>query len=155
MNSITAKRTRDHLRLHLLLDIEPTHFITFNFGWKVRAINAERKLSTFFSALQRKVYGRNWAARTDYPWPVAYGFFEHPDSNPHYHVLARLEPEMSKAASACGKDLWLKRAPRGQLHLRAVDSLPRDISYCTKRYMSDGSYEAVFIYSDTRAPVIP
>jgi hypothetical protein len=150
MNSEAAKRMRDQLRLHLARDVKPTHFLTFNFGWKANFKDADKKMAAFFNALQRKIYGRDWAARKAPSWPTAYGFLEHPHSNPHFHVLARLDHSIGLSVGDLGPLLWLKLVRSGQLDVQVIDKPFGVICYCTKRYMSDDAYSAMFVYSDTR-----
>lgn len=150
MNSENAKQARKELRHHLANDIKPTHFLTFNFGWRPNFKDADKKMVAFFNALQRKVYGRDWAARKDPPWPIAYGFLEHPLTNPHYHVLARLHASISLSAANQGPPLWQKLVPTGQLDVQAIDYPYGVICYCTKRYMSDEAYGSMWVYSDIR-----
>lgn len=156
MDSITAKRTLDHLRLHLLLDIKPTHLITFNWGKqnkkgrKEAFIEPEKKMAALINALQRRAFGRNWAARTDPPWPVGYGFLEHPESNPHYHFLARLDPALGAVAINEGPALWQKIVRTGQLDVQLIHKPVGIIFYCTKDFLSERARAALFIYSDIR-----
>ena len=64
---------------------------TFNFGYCTGSIAAQSYMTKFFNVAQREVYGRDWAKQYDRVWPIAYGYFEHPDTNPHYHVLAKVD----------------------------------------------------------------
>jgi hypothetical protein len=136
--------------LHVLEKCAPNYFLTFNFGYEIRAINADRPMRTFFNVIQRKTYGRDWASQFDRDWPVAYGFLEHADTNPHFHVLARVSFEIGETLQSQGDRIWKGISRRGQLQVEEILSPDRVRSYCTKRQ----DFENVFVYSDTRPRVI-
>lgn len=143
-----ANRLRVHY-LRVLQELVPTTFLTFNFGYKIGPISAQKSMTTFFNVMQRRVYGRKWFLQ-DHPWPVAYGFFEHPNTNPHYHVLARLEPELMEWAGMHGHAKWQKLQKRGQLDVQEIYAPDGIWSYCTKRLASQKTFEDVWVYTDMR-----
>jgi len=154
MNSSEARE----LRTAWIQTIErqaPNYFLTFCFGYQIRSLNADRYMRKFFNALQRKAHGHDWASQFDRGWPIAFGFFEHPDTNPHYHVLARVDPEIGDVLELYGAEIWKKIAPRGQLHVEEVNSPHKVRSYATKRLASRQRFDDVFVYSDTRVKPSP
>jgi len=149
MNTPEAERLRAEW-MSTLKELAPNFFLTFNFGYKIRSLNADKPMIKFFNAIQRKTYGRDWASQFDREWPTAYGFFEHPDTNSHYHVLTRLSGEIGNTLASCGETIWKKCSSRGQLHIEEVRSPDRVWSYCTKRLATQRTFDDIFIYSDTR-----
>jgi hypothetical protein len=133
--------------LHTLKKLAPNYFLTFNFGYEVRAINMDRPIRTFFNAAQRECYGRDWVSQFDRDWPVAIGFLENPNTNPHYHVLTRISSELGNVIQLRGDKIWKSICGRGQLDVQEILSPEKVWSYCTKRCRFDD----LFIYADTRS----
>ena len=116
---------REYLRMRAAMRAElvamaPNLMITHNFGGIYKADTACKKMRSFYTAVQSHTFGRDWAAQFDRPWPVAYGFREHPTTNPHYHVLARVCPVLAGAIKKDGPAIWLKKVPHGQLNVRVI-----------------------------------
>lgn len=149
MNSNEARRARAHW-LCMLKELTPNYFLTFNFGYAVRSIDADKPMRAFFCALQREAFGRDWASQFSRDWPVAVGFLEHPDTNPHYHVLARISAELASVLESDGQRLWKRIRRRGQLHIEEIRNPDRVHSYCTKRLATRQRFDDVFVFSDTR-----
>jgi hypothetical protein len=130
----------------------PNLMITHNFGGIFKPQTAISRMGWFYSAVQAQLFGRDWAAQFDRPWPIAYGFLEHPNSNPHYHVLARVCPPLRTAIWNAGEELWRKKVPRGQLDVRLIaPGNKARIIYCTKHLTHAGAFDDMFVYSDTRS----
>jgi hypothetical protein len=149
MTRSEALRLRGAMRDHLA-DLEPNYMFTFSFGYLIKPPNARREMTHFFNVVQKKAFGCDWTRQRDRDWPIAHGFPEHLNSNPHYHVLAKVDRTLGKFIEASGSDVWLKYVPRGQLDVRAVRSLTKAISYCTKCMHWPQLYEESFCYCDTR-----
>jgi hypothetical protein len=145
MRNSDTERLRAHW-ISVLEGLAPNYFLTFNFGYKIHVEIAEAPVIRFCNMIQRRAYGRDWAAQFNREWPVAYGFFEHPETNPHWHVLTRLDGKLADVMETEGTDIWLEIQRRGQLHVEEIESPHRSRSYCLK----DRNFEHVFIYSDTR-----
>lgn len=129
----------------------PNLMITHNFGGIYKACTQMDRMKLFYCAIQAATFGRNWAGQFDRLWPKAYGFREHPNSNPHYHVLMKACPGLAAALTDDGPPLWLKQAPRGQLHVRPIrPGKLNPIIYCTKHLTHRQAWEDMFVYSDTR-----
>src|SRR5947209_7311409 len=105
MNRINYLAMRDAER-NMLVDLKPNVMVTHNFGAFYKAPAQQKLLSWFYCAMQRHLYGRDWAARSG-RLPEVYGYREHPNSNPHYHALARFEPTLAAALFCDGSEIWL------------------------------------------------
>ena len=68
------------------------------------------------------------------------------NSNPHWHVLTRLDDELADAVEFDGQKTWKNIQRRGQLHVEEINSPDKAWSYCLK----DRDFDYVFIYNDTR-----
>jgi hypothetical protein len=105
-----------------LASINPSVHPTFNFGYPVSIEVGQGSLVHFFNRLQRGVHGRGWYKRnTDQPM-IALGFWEHPDSNPHCHVVVAASELEWKGLLNNGKDCWLEQQKRGQLDFSKIES---------------------------------
>jgi hypothetical protein len=135
----------------MLKEMAPNVSYTFNFGYLIRPDKAQTCMKTFMNAVQDKVYGRDWAKQTNREWPYAMGFFEHPDTNPHYHVLARLDQKLVRYIETQGNDIWRNIARRGQLDVKDVYAPDGIWSYVTKRLAEHETFDDVWVYKDTRA----
>lgn len=146
--------TKDECRrqeyIRLVSSFSPTHFITFNFGYRVKDMDSREPMRKFFNRLQSATYGRKWSKRLDYTFPLAFGFFEHPDSNPHFHVLATLDERLSRTILLYGDDIWRDLVTRGQLDSGPIRDPVHSVTYATKRLATQLRFDEVFIYSDTR-----
>ena len=135
-----------------LAELKPTLLVTHNFWGHYKAETACQRMRQFYCSIQDHQFGRDWSKQFDRPWPVAYGFREHPHSNPHYHVLVRACPDLTAAIAADGPAIWDKMARYGQLYVQHVTDCKLDpIIYCTKDLTHDQAWGDMFIYSDTRA----
>lgn len=137
-----------------LFDMTPNVALTFNYGYRIDSIKAQGLQSKFFQMAQRKFYGRNWASQWDRQWPVVYGFFEHPKSNPHYHALAKVEVEFANWLLDYGDEVWRRVARRGQLDVQEVYDTAGAIGYWLKGLARDQTFEDVWVYKDTREATI-
>jgi hypothetical protein len=144
-----AKRVRaEHLKE--LQRLAPNIAPTFNFGYRTSSISAQAYMTRFFSVAQREVYGRNWSKQYDRVWPIAYGYFESPDTNPHYHVLAKVESRLADWIEQHGPAAWKNIAKRGQLEFCEIYGPDGAWSYWTKRLVTKYGSEERWIYKDTR-----
>jgi hypothetical protein len=148
-----AKRIR---RAHLgeLKLLAPNIGLTFNFGYVVDSISAQNRMTHFFQVAQRKVYGPKFVNQRDREWPIAYGYFESPDANPHYHVLAKIEWPLAEWVEKSGPELWKTVAKRGQLDFKEIYNPDGAWSYWTKRLVTRHGFEERWIYKDTRKVTI-
>jgi len=126
--------------------INPNVYPTFNFGYPVSIEVGQGALVHFFNCLQRGVHGRAWHKRiTDQP-TIALGFWEHPDSNPHCHVVVAASNQEWRWLLNYGNDCWLEQQKRGQLDFSKIDSREKVISYITKEIGKPDSQERLFVY---------
>lgn len=145
-------RSRE-LRIHyidLLKSYAPNMALTFNFGYLAKGEVMDKPMKEFFCEAQREVYGRNWSKQYDREFPIAMGFLERPDLNPHYHVLARVDAALTDWIMDQGPAAWVSRVNRGQLHAQEIYDPEGARRYWTKR----ADFENVFVYKDTRKRTI-
>jgi len=150
MNKLDYLRMRSELRAYLIARA-PNLRIDHNFGGLYQAATACDRMRWFYCAIQEKTFGRNWAKQYDRPWPVAYGSREHPNSNPHYHLVVNACPILTAAIIKEGPELWLEKVPHGQLYVQHI--APGDdgpVIYRTKHLTHAQAWEDLFVYSDTR-----
>jgi hypothetical protein len=155
------------LRDYLAKVVEPNIMLTFNFNgvWNrprmsMRAIfserqtsieSAHRKISKFFCVMQRKEFGRDWNGQYDRPWPLAFGFVEHPTTNLHFHVIANLCPHFLSGIVSQGREVWEMIQPGGQLDVQPTVGDPTaQIIYATKALLSAEAWDGRFTYDDSR-----
>jgi hypothetical protein len=129
---------------------EPNMVVTFTFGRLVKDVAAQVIMKNFMNAIQRAAYGRGWCKRPGNQWPVAVGFFEHETTNPHYHVLMRVDSKFGKVLKSRGAAIWRELAPRGQLHVENIKSLPKLLNYVTKELGWAEQPGSVFIYAPVK-----
>ena len=130
--------------------LQPNYMITLTFGYLIKPVNARPLMTRFFNVIQREAFGRKWASQRDRDWPVAHDFFEHPHSNPHFHVLARVDQILGERLENGVAQLWTDITRRGQLHVQRIKNLEAEVIYCTKDLYRPGYYEETFLYADTR-----
>jgi len=129
---------------------KPNFFATFNFERRVGDVAAQTIIKNFLNRAQRAAYGRRWHNRPDAQKPVAVGFFEHAETNPHYHVLIHADPKMRQVLRQRGEQLWTALAPRGQFHGKPIDYLPGLLKYVTKELQWNDRAGSIFVYAPTR-----
>jgi len=138
MNNLDKSTIRGALCADLIKR-EPNYVITFNFGYPIKSVPACNAMNRFFDEL-----------RNAYPDAMdnssAFGFLEHPLTNPHYHTLVNLPPSLAKLTKRTGTDRWKKIMPRGQFHILSIKYPKRAISYCTKNVYCAKSLEEMFVY---------
>jgi hypothetical protein len=128
-----------------LLSLEPTYFVTFNFGYKVSAATANYAIKGLCGQIERLALGRNYTKHRGSHRLVAVGFPEHPDSNPHWHAVVRASEDMALPLDWCGPVIWAELQPRGQLCAEPIEDRQKVISYSTKR-LSEAAIENVIFY---------
>ena len=129
-----------------LASIDPTVYPTFNFGYPVSIEVGQGSLVHFFNCLQRGVHGRQWHKRnTDQPM-MALGFWEHPYTNPHCHVVVAASDQKWRWLLNYGKGCCLEQQKRGQLDFSKIESREKVISYITKEVSKPDSQERMFVY---------
>jgi len=138
-------RLRDAYR-DLIDEQNVNYFVTFNFGYVIKAMHALERLKGFCTALERKALGRNWCKRPPADRLVLLGFPERPKLNPHWHAVARVPEPMEIALKGDGPLLWMKWAARGQLWVEHIEDQHIVKTYSTKRLHNFGAPEDVFIY---------
>jgi hypothetical protein len=126
--------------------IKPNVFITFNFGYLVCPEVGSSSVRHFFNCLQRGVHGRNWGSRKTDRYMIAVGFWEHLDSNPHLHVVAKMTKKEWRWLYNKSDDLWFDIQKRGQLHFAKIESRKKVTSYITKEFGGPDSQEHLFTY---------
>ncbi len=138
---------RDYLR-----EMQPNLFITHNFFGMHKAVSQISKMTLFYSSMQRKAWGRGKEMKSTGFIPTAYGFREHPHSNPHYHVIAKLPKEMVREIEQHGRERWKRIARGGQLWVEPINSGDtRSVAYSTYDYWTINSLEDMFVYSGANA----
>jgi hypothetical protein len=130
-----------------LKGLNPNWFITFNFGYRIRPLDAHNQMKGFCARLERVALGRNYTKYPNSRRPVAFGFPEHLDVNPHWHCVARMTQALEGALLAEGKEMWLDIASRGELDFSAIRTRNDVVSYCLKRFHILRAPESVFVYS--------
>lgn len=146
---LTARAEAEALRrsyCHLLLDLKPTHFITFNFGRPFTTNSAHFAMKGYFQRVERAALGRNWGKFTGEQRIVAIGFLEHLDSNPHWHVAARI-PQKAVAALANTERRWKTLSAGGHAFVLPIEREAAVANYITKELPRTRHFDEVFIYS--------
>ncbi|CAJ0882901.1 hypothetical protein AMST5_03380 [freshwater sediment metagenome] len=129
-----------------LASFKPNVFVTFNFGYPVSIEVGGSSVLRFFNRAQRGVHGRNWNERKTDRYMIGIGFWEHVDSNPHLHVVAKMSKEERAWLRMNGEDAWVEKQKRGQLDFSKIESRERVISYITKEFSGPDSQERMFAY---------
>ena len=129
-----------------LASINPNVYPTFNFGYPVSIEVGQGSLVHFLIASKGECMAANWHKRnTDQPM-IALGFWEHPDTNPHCHVVVAASDQEWRWLLNYGKDCWLEQQKRGQLDFSKIESREKVISYITKEISKPDSQERMFVY---------
>jgi len=123
-----------------------THFVTFNFGYRIGPYSAEYAMKGFCGRLERMAFGRNYAKRRCEDRLVMIGFLERADQNPHWHAVVRANADIRWALELCGPTIWEELQPRGQLWVEPIEDERRVISYSTKRLTLAGLQDK-FLYA--------
>jgi hypothetical protein len=145
--------TRHELRrlraeyLAFIMALEPSHFVTFNFGYTVKPLDAFPRMKGACCAVERRALGRLFYKHRRKKRLIVLGFPEHFDTNMHWHCVARVPAEMEDVFTEAIAKSWLKLVPRGQIDESPIENLESVSSYCTKRLHLDGSLENAFLYS--------
>lgn len=126
--------------------LEPNEFITFNFGYPVSPEVGGGSIRHFFNCLQGGVHGRNWSKRKTKRSMIVVGFWEHIDSNPHLHAVAKMSKKERRWLYNGGDECWLQTQSRGQLDFSKIESRKKVISYVTKEIGGPDSQERLFAY---------
>lgn len=143
---LAVRRLRDDL-MKWILDMEPKLMVTFNFGHEIDPITAQARIKHFFNRVQRKVLGKRWNKRPADDRIAAIGCFEHPDTNPHFHVLVAAPDHLCVELRANARQLWLLSVPRGQIDVQIAKSKRSVVSYSTKRLETIRAFDDLFVYS--------
>jgi hypothetical protein len=151
MLQVEARKLRAN-EIEMLVETEPNWLLTFSCGYQATSTKACSTMTVCFNAFQREFYGRDWTSSRAHQWPVANGYFEHPDSNPHHHTLVRCSNHFGKWVEICGERVWQKFMPRGQLHVIKIQPGEelKVARYCTKDLARYQRFDDIFRYSDTR-----
>lgn len=136
--------------LQMIHDIEPTCFITHNFGYQIDPINAETKLKHFYNMADHAVLGRNWNKKPPDQRVCALGYWEHLDTNPHLHVLVRATSEHLEWIERYGPEAWLKCNHRGQLDAGPIRDQARAVRYAFKEAKGRFDSDRLFVYAPQR-----
>jgi hypothetical protein len=129
-----------------LISVKPNEFITFNFGYPVSPEVGGGSIKHFFNCLQRAVHGRNWNTRKSKCSMIVVGFWEHIDSNPHLHAVAKMSKKERRWLYKSGEERWLEIQDRGQLDFSKIESRKKVTSYITKELSGPDSQERMFAY---------
>jgi hypothetical protein len=129
-----------------ITSLKPNIFLTFNFGYPISLEVGGNSVVRFFNRLQRGVYGRNWSNRQTNRHMVAVGFWEHLDSNPHLHIVAKMSKAEWRWLSENGNHAWLEQQKRGQLDFSKIESLEKVLAYIMKEFGGPDSQQRLFTY---------
>ena len=132
----------------------PTHFVSLAFnpnkdkrstpsatllrGGHERAIGS---LSAWDAQLNRRQLGRHWQRLSDARL-MGVAFYEHPDTNAHWHLLVL--PPASKSSRSFRKDVeetWRKIEPNGTVDIQPITDLKPLASYVTKEIYNPNCYQ--------------
>ena len=122
-----------------------THFVTFNFGYRVKPMSAFYAMKGLCCRVERMAFGRNYAKHRGNHRLLAIGFPERPNQNPHWHAAIRSNPDTQWILEFYGPTMWDELEPRGQLWVEPIDDKQKVISYSTKRLSLIG-VEDLFLY---------
>jgi hypothetical protein len=126
------------------------HFITFNFGYLIKPLNALDRMKGLCAAVERKTLGRAYYKHPGGERLFVLGFVERDDLNPHWHCVARVPQSMNLSLFGDGPEIWKKLAPRGQIEIERIENQRSVRNYCSKRLHNIGAPEDVFIYGATK-----
>ncbi len=118
---------------------DATHYIvlTTNYGpqkdtneawWKMR-----EKLKRWSAQVNSRLYGRRWSRSLD-KQIFFVAFAEKMATNPHFNLMAKIEPRHHAAIEDIARDRWLKLVPSGDLWI--VDTETANDNEWTSLYSS-------------------
>ena len=132
--------------VEIIAHMEPTIFLTFNFGYNIKPMNALDRLKGFCAKVERASLGRNWHKFRDPDRLRLVAFPERLDSNPHWHGVAHAPSAMIHTLASKAEAIWLSYARRGQLDYSWIEDEHAVAHYITKRIMQASSLENVAVY---------
>ena len=91
-------------------DAPPLHNMT---GDQILTLMQD-KLQSFTNRVNRKIAGPRWHKHPD-EIMLGFAFIEKLSSNPHWHIVAMVEPEQLPVAEAHSKKIWDALCPGGSL----------------------------------------
>lgn len=137
--------------LELAFDIDPTCFITHNFGYEIKPLDGERRLKHFYNMADRAVLGRNWNKKPPDQRIRAIGYWEHLETNPHLHALVSASVEHLEWIEGYGPKAWMKCNQRGQLDTGPIRDLTRAVRYAFKEAKRGFDSDRLFVYAPQRS----
>ncbi len=158
VNTIQQGSSRLRLRKALrekLLDYDFTHFITLASNHQVLTEGRMRSLLKEWDArVNRDLIGPKWTKRPDERL-LWLAFPEKMDVNPHWHMVAQIDPAIDTATRAArttrlsqtAEKLWLGLLPQGSFDCQGVES-PDVIRYITKMSARERSFDSFIFHRE-------
>jgi hypothetical protein len=116
-----------------------------------RLLAARDKLRAWHGHVDRKLLGANWSKAGVERRTLFVGFYEHAETNMHWHLLVKLRArDRAWLFEAAAAGLWSKLVESGTMDVRrlaTLDDRARVAGYVTKGLQSDDAYER-FLVSD-------
>ena len=147
LSRLQRHRIREGYR-SLLGQLDPTHFLTFNFGRAMRAGDARATVELFWKKVERRALGRNWHRKPRFQRITAVAFAEHLASNLHWHCIAAV-PVAFQASELEWTATWSGLSHRGQLDLQDIESREAVARYITKGLETEDHLDLVMVYAPT------
>lgn len=140
MNSLTKQQTAIRELLQLFINNITSEQViiglTLTINRKIALTTGERHLKRFNQFINKKLNGRNWMNRQD----NEVSFIAVPEkwkSNPHYHLLVKLQKKQLIKFLKNFKDCWNKQVKSGTVDFTTCDGW---INYMTKEWTSLDNY---------------
>ncbi len=130
-----------------LKQLNPTHTVTFKFGYPIDVGVAFEKMTRFCHEIQRAALGRNWHKKPAAQRLLVFAFAEDLEASAHWHGIAEAPgPVGEKLESEYAEARWRHHAPRGHWWSAKKDS-DAATTYATKKLKTEIKLDAVLIYA--------
>ena len=131
--------------IKLIIEKAPNVILTLGAGRSISPITFESKVKHFFNCVQRGARGRNWSKWSAESKPIAIGFNEKPDTNPHMHLAVKLEPDLIPAFRDA-EIIWREIRPAGHYYFNYIEAPEKYARYITKTFYLPTTSDEPFVY---------
>jgi len=125
--------------------IRPNVFLTLGMSPNARVITFHRQADKFIDAVLQHAHGQDWTSLPLANRPRGIGFLEHPNSNPHFHILISCDRKFFESLEVQGAKIWRRLMTHGAFDAQVIDSEDAVVNYCLKAQFRAADFDNVYV----------
>jgi hypothetical protein len=129
-----------------VLQNRPNLFLTLTLAPQHDFIKCHTQADKLMGSIMQCAYSHDWTKRPARTWPFALGFLEHPYTNPHFHILIRANPRVTKVIRNRSQDIWARLMTHDDVFIEPIWDANGVVRYCTKEQISLDHFASAWVW---------